>query len=248
MSQPADNPRRIARNTLAAFIAVVVLLVVAGLLLPPVQTDSGRPATRTQCKNNLKQLALALHNYHDAYGCFPPAYVADKSGRPMHSWRVLILPFLEYEPLYRKYRFDEPWNGPLNRELASQQLHLFRCPDDTGPATNTSYLVVVGARTIFPGARSVKISEIEGGTTSTILLVEVVNSGINWTQPRDLSFVEAMRGINPEPALGISSHHKGGAQIAFADGSVRFFPDDTSQDDLRSLLDRDADKPRLPAN
>jgi prepilin-type processing-associated H-X9-DG protein len=107
---------------------------------------------------------------------------------------------------------------------------------------------VVGARTVFPGARSVKISEISGGTVSTILVVEVVNSGINWTEPRDLSFVQALRGINPESAFGISSHHKGGAQIAFADCSVRFFPDDTPHDDLRSLLDRDADKPRLPAN
>ena len=79
----------------------VVLLVGFLILtvLPPV-TDTGRPARRTECKNHLKQLALAMHNYHDKYGSFPPAYIADKNGRPMHSWRVLLLPFLEFGPLY----------------------------------------------------------------------------------------------------------------------------------------------------
>src|SRR4051812_9073955 len=77
-------------------------------------TGPREASKRTQCKNNLKEIALALHNYHEAYGCFPPAYIADKDGRPMHSWRVLILPYLDEKPLYLKYRFDEPWNGPHN--------------------------------------------------------------------------------------------------------------------------------------
>jgi prepilin-type processing-associated H-X9-DG protein len=166
----------------------------------------------------------------------------------MHSWRVLLLPFLEFKPLYEKYRFDEPWDGPHNRELASPETNSFRCPADEGPDTNTSYLVVVGPKTVCPGAKSVKISEIAGGLSNTILLVEVVNSGIKWTEPRDLSDVEAIRGINPKSGFGISSHHEGGAQIAFADGSTGFLPNDTSPDDMQSFLDRDADKPALPSN
>jgi len=230
-------------------LACIGFFILLLLMLGPVQTGPYTGARRTECKNHLKQIALALHNYHDEYGCFPPAYVADKRGRPMHSWRVLLLPFLELKPLYEKYRFDEPWDGPHNRELASQQLNIFRCPADEGPGTNTSYLVVVGPKTIFPGTKTVKIPEITSGTANTVLLVEVVNSGIKWSEPRDLSFREALRGINPVPAFGISSHHESGAQIAFADGSVRFFPNDTPPDDLQSFLDRDADNPpRLPAN
>src|SRR5260370_743998 len=77
-----------------AFAALVVCGgVVIALLLP--QTSSREPARRSQCKNNLKQIGLALHNYHDVYGSFPPAYFVDASGKPMHSWRVLILPFLD---------------------------------------------------------------------------------------------------------------------------------------------------------
>jgi len=233
-----------------AFLGSVCVYILLLLTLGPVQTGPHTASRRTQCKNNLKQLALALHNYHDEYGCFPPAYVADKHGRPMHSWRVLLLPFLEFKPVYERYRFDEPWDGPHNRELASLQMNLFRCPADEGPGANTSYLVVVGPKTVFPGTKTVKISEINGGTSNTILLVEVVNSGIKWTEPRDLSDVEAIRGINPKSGFGISSHHEGGAQITFVDGSVRFFLDDTPPDHLQSFLDRDADKlePRLPAN
>jgi Protein of unknown function (DUF1559) len=63
---------------------------------------------------------LAVANYHETYGCFPPAYLANRDGKPMHSWRVLILPFLAQQELYRAYNFDEPWNGPNNRNLESR--------------------------------------------------------------------------------------------------------------------------------
>lgn len=74
-------------------------------------------ARRVSCLNNLRHIELALHNYHNAHGCFPPAYIVDESGRPMHSWRVL-LPYLEQEALYDQYDFSEPWDGPNNRKLA----------------------------------------------------------------------------------------------------------------------------------
>ena len=227
-------------------LAVVAALFLALFLFLP--SPGGRPyGRRTECKNNLKQLALALHNYHDKYDCFPPAYIADQHGRPIHSWRVLLLPFLEFKPLYDDYRFDEPWDGPHNRKFAAMNLNVFRCPNDKSPEGETNYLVVVGAKTVFPGAKCVKISEISSGTTNTVLLVEVADSGIKWSEPRDLSDVKAARGINPNAGMGISSHHEGGAQIAFADGSVRFFPDSTPPDDLRTFCDRDGEKPAFPS-
>jgi hypothetical protein len=222
-------------GALAVFFALVLLL------LP--EPGSGPAGPRTVCKNNIKQIALALHNYHDEYGCFPPAYIADRNGRPMHSWRVLLLPFLEFKPVYQQYRFDEPWDGPRNREIAALNLQIFRCPSDSNPEGDTNYLVVVGPKTVFPGAKCVRISEITSGTTNTILLVEVAGSGIKWAEPRDLSIVEAARGINPKLGLGISSHHEGGAQIALVDGSVRFFKDGAPPADLRAFCERDAVKP-----
>ena len=71
--------------------------------------------------NNLKQIAMALQCYHQANGCFPPAYIADKTGKPMHSWRVLILPYLDRDDLYKAYNFTEPWDGPNNKKLATSR-------------------------------------------------------------------------------------------------------------------------------
>ncbi len=73
---------------------------------------------RSECANHLRQIALALHDYHQVYGCLPPAHVDGPGGKPMHSWRVLILPFLHYDELYRQYDFAEPWDGPKNSLLA----------------------------------------------------------------------------------------------------------------------------------
>jgi hypothetical protein len=221
---------------------VVLLLGFLVLILLPPLTGPHDRGRRTECKNHLKQLALALHNYHDTHGAFPPAYIADKDGRPMHSWRVLILPFMDQRHLYELYRLDEPWNGPHNRLLASQMPAEFRCPSDPGPATETSYFVVVGPKTIFPGAVPIAIKDIPDGTSNTILLVEAADSGINWLEPRDLSYVEAIRGINPKTGWGISSRHEElerGAQVALADGSSRFLADNTPVEQLLRMLERD---------
>src|ERR1700683_5256410 len=229
-----------------AFAVLALAVIVMTFLLP--RGGSREASPRTQCKNNLKQIVLALHNYHDVYGCFPPAYIADKQGRPMHSWRVLLLQYLEFAPIYAQYRFDESWNGPHNRELTSLNLKLFRCPAEKSSDNDgeTNYLVVVGPKTVFPGETCVRISEISAGTADTILVAEVANSGIKWGEPRDLSLTEAVRGINPKSGLGISSPHEGGAWCAFADDSVRFMPNEPPPDHLRSFLERNGVKPPFP--
>jgi hypothetical protein len=121
-------------------IVVAVFLILGVVLLPAAMNGSGQGAARRMvCSNNLKQLGLALHNYHQTYGCFPPAYVADEDGRPMHhSWRVLVLPFLEQQQLYDQYRFDEPWDGPNNRKLAENVISIFHCPEDGEKSPMTS--------------------------------------------------------------------------------------------------------------
>ena len=121
-------------------------------------------ARRAQCTNNLKQIALALHNYHAAYDALPPAYIADEHGRPLHSWRVLLLPFLKQQSLYEQYDFREPWNGPNNIKLLSKMPSLFECPSShpPGPAvsTFTSYVVISGPGTMFPGAKPIRFDRV----------------------------------------------------------------------------------------
>ena len=102
-----------------------------GLLPGPRAREAGR---RPKCGNNLKQIGLAMANYCNAYGRFPPAVIADASGRPMHSWRLLLLPFLlsEEKALYSSYNFDQPWDGPDNIRLADRMPAVYRCPSDKG--------------------------------------------------------------------------------------------------------------------
>ena len=145
------------------------------------------------CQNNLKQIALALLNYHQANGCFPPAYIADKNGKPMHSWRVLILPYMEMNALYNAYDFTEPWDGPKNKKLLATALQGYVCPSDPNAyapgATQTSYVAVVGRNAAWAGEKSRKLGPVDfpGGASNTIMVVEVANSGIPWMEPRDLS-------------------------------------------------------------
>ncbi len=214
---------------------VVLTLVLFCLLIPAI--DGGPPHPRSQCANNLKQIGLALHNYHDHYRCFPPAYIADENGRPMHSWRVLILPFIEQEPLYELYRFDEPWDGPNNRKLAEWALPVFNCPSNAKePSTATNYLAVVGPSTAWPGGKSTTWQDFADGTSNTLLVVEVADSGVHWMEPRDLHVVQMAPTVNSETGQGISSAHPGGANVLFVDGATHFLSETISPEELRALL------------
>lgn len=210
------------------------------------------PAFHGECSSRLRQIGIALHMYHDHYGSFPPAYVADEDGEPMHSWRVLLLPFLQYGRLYERYRLDEPWESRHNFEVTSEMPDVYRCPDffyAKGPylATQTNYLAVTGPGTAWPGTEGSWLSQFEDGTWQTILVVEEADSGVHWAEPRDLSTHEFVPRLNMPHGRSISSYHPGGAHVCYADGSVEFLEDDTPPDLLRALLTL-AGKETLPAD
>ena len=229
------------KEVVALLVAISLVGVFVAWVFPAMQASTSRP--RSPCSNNLKQIGIAVHNYHDTYGCFPPAYIADASGRPMHSWRVLILPFLEQQALYARYDFSEPWDGPNNRQLAAEMPRVYRCPQDKAQgASDTSYVAVVGAGSIWPGDKTVTMGDVADGTSNTLLVVESHGSGINWMEPRDLSRQQLAAGINAQNGLGICSSHghrvrgRGeGAQALFADGATKFLPNDVSPHVLNGL-------------
>jgi prepilin-type processing-associated H-X9-DG protein len=216
----------------------LVLAVLALAVLIPLGTASKGTITRSDCRNNLRQIGLALQQYHDAYGSFPPAYVADANGKPMHSWRVLLLPYLENRMLYQQYDFNEPWDGPNNRRLAKYCITCFRCPHSTSPFAETNYVVAIGSRTLWPGAAGGSFDDIPDGTPQTVLVVETANSGIVWSEPRDLDASTMNVTINSARGKGISSMHARGANVVMADGSVRLLPDSMNWEALHALLTR----------
>ena len=96
-------------------LLVLGIIVVLLVLFLPFTSAVPRPAARrAQCTNNLKQIGLALHEYVQEYDALPPAFTVDAQGRPLHSWRTLILPFLEQEALYKTIDLSKPWNDPAN--------------------------------------------------------------------------------------------------------------------------------------
>lgn len=178
---------------------------------------------------------MAVANYHETYGCLPPAYIADSNGKPMHSWRVLILPFLDYPKFYKRYKFDEPWNGPNNSKLALDH-NIYWCPSHGDESDQTCYVAVTGAKTAFPAGRSVTHADLTDGPSNTIAIVEIANSGIHWMEPRDLSFDDMSFKVNADPSRSISSLHELGANVLLADWSTRFLGTKTPEDTIRSLL------------
>lgn len=218
--------------------------ILLALLLPAVQAARGA-SQKMQSQNNLKQIALALHNYHDTYQVFPPAYTVDANGRKMHSWRTIILPYVEAQHVYQQVNFNEPWDSPTNLAVAAQMPFVYRHPAD-GPAgsstTETSYLAVFGPNAIFSGEKGAKMSEITDGTSNTVMVAEVRGSGVNWMEPRDLDMTQFV-GQFGMPTPGKPSYPGGGGNVAMADGSVRFLDGNVDPGTRQAIATRNGAEP-----
>ena len=222
------------RFSLREIVVVAGILFILGALLIPAVTSARSAALRNQCMTNLKEIQLALLNHESAKGSLPPAYIADATGKPMHSWRVLILPYLGEMALYNKYNFNEPWNGPNNSKLAAQIPAVFRCaahPKETGAASSeTHYFAVVDPVTAWQNGAARPIAQFTDGISKTITVIEASGLATNWMEPRDLSLAEAVEILTTEPRSG-HRHFEDGfltttyydtwyRHVAFCDGSV----------------------------
>lgn len=216
------------------------LFALAMLLLPSVSTP--REVTRRmQCANHLKLISLALHNYHDHYGSFPPAVVRGSEGKPLYSWRVLILPWLEEKALYESFHLDEPWDSPHNRKLVLEKPFCFRCPtaESRGATTSlTQYVAVVGDETIWPTTGSTTLEDITDGSSNTLLVVEWPESDIVWSEPRDLDVTNLRVWMYPPPQK-IARRHSKGVQVVWADGRISWIePQSLTAPSIRAALTR----------
>lgn len=198
-------------------------------------------------KRNLNQIGHALHNYHDAHGRFPPPSIASEDGQPMHSWRVLILPFAEYGPRLA-YELSEPWNGPHNRVVGEEAIEVYHDPlYHEVPSPTTNYFAVTGPHTAW-SAGGCRREDFRDGTSNTILAIETSAVSAKWIEPRDLSFDEAVETLCTVDAEGawleVNYFYDVylGRHILFADGTARrTYP--MSQEAARALLTIDGGEP-----
>jgi len=214
---------------------------------------------RTHSMNNLRQISLACLNYDSAVGHLPPAAVIGPDGKPWHSWRVLILPYLGELDLYKQYDFSEPWDSPKNAALVAKVPNVFRDPAADGEDGSTHYAVLVGEATLFPpggnpkmavagagagrapGARGTKLIEVADGTSNTIM-VATVNPArkIPWTKPEDIVVDDDGPSIGTRE--GIGAIHPAGAGVAgivaTSDGAVRVLSAALDRGTLAALATR----------
>jgi hypothetical protein len=188
-------------------------------------------AARMQSANNLKQIALAFHNFHDTYGAFPPQAIYGKDGKALLSWRVQILPFIEQQELYKRFHLDEPWDSPHNKKLLEVMPKVYAVPVDEKAlkAHETYYQGFVGKGALFNGKKGSRIADITDGTSNTIMVVEAAKA-VPWTKPEDLPFDAG------KPLPKLATFWSGNFMAAMCDGSVRTISKSISEKTLRAAI------------
>jgi hypothetical protein len=215
------------------------LMVIGALLLPQMGT-AGPAARRSQCINNIKQITLAILNYESDHGHLPPPYTTDEQGHPLHSWRVLILPYLEEQDLYNAFRLDKPWYHPDNLVLQTRMPSVYRCPSSEGASSDldvtTAYVAILGERTAWPRSATRSIGQITDGPSKTLALLESEQHRVHWMSTADPG-IEMIGPVNLSGDTLLSrTSHNGGVVFSRCDGTVGFLASDTDLGELRSWI------------
>ena len=205
-----------------------------GLLLPAVQA-ARQAAQRMDSSNNLKQLGLALHNYESAYRHLPATAILERgTGKPLLSWRVAILPFIEEAALYNEFHLDEPWDSEHNIKLLDRMPATFSHKAKKVKPGYTVYVAPVNEETLLRKEELTTFANITDGLTNTIMVVEASEeAAVPWTKPEDLDIDPA----NPLNKLA-SNATPGILQALFGDGSVRVISLSVDVNVLNALFTR----------
>jgi prepilin-type processing-associated H-X9-DG protein len=233
--------RLLSREAIPTLNPSTAVPIALAILVPAVQSAQ-QAARRAQSTNNLKQIGLACHNLHSSKDHFP-ADIRGRDGKPLLSWRVTILPFLEQQQLFNEFHLDEPWDSAHNKTLIAHMPATFSVPGES-PAEpgSTFYRGFSGKGTLFDpeSPEGTKISSITDGTSNTIAVVEA-REAVPWTKPEtELAFEAVVKqGEQPKPiAEGLGGHFDNGFNTLFCDGSVRFIRNTVSLVVLRALITR----------
>lgn len=238
-----------AKHTWQSTTILVVMVVLLALWLTDIRHRQQfiDPASRiTRCRNNLKQIGLAIHNYHEDHGVFPPAYLSGPSGEPAHTWRVLLLPYIDEQETYDLYRLSEPWNSPHNATLQDRMPEAYRCPSHLDRRTadfSTDYVAVIAEHSVLAAEIPVSPDDIAHRKKGTIFVTESGNRQINWMSPDDITRLELAAALQQK-----QGKHRGGNNALMADGTVKYLPPELPQDSLESLINFRGELPTIDLN
>jgi hypothetical protein len=239
-----DGFEAVSRQSLPGGSLGAMTPVSVAMLLPAIQSARGA-ARRTQAMNNLKQLGLAMHNYHDVTKGFPPTANVDEDGKPLLSWRVHVLPFIEQQALYEEFHLDEPWDSEHNRKLIARMPEVYKAPSSLAEPGKTVYLGNAAKKGVFglpsenqrgksKWATGIRIRDIRDGTSNTIMVVEAADSSaVIWTKPSD--FVPD----DDNPFAGLLGLRPEGFLACFCDGAVHVISPVVNKKSLQGMFTKD---------
>lgn len=220
-----------SQNPPLVVIAVVGILV--ALLLPAVQA-AREAARRNQALNQMKQIMLSWHNYYDAKNEFPAQAISDADGKPLLSWRVAILPYIEEQALYEQFHLDEPWDSTHNMALIPQMPLIYADPSSQLDPNEgrSSFAGVTGEQMALTGDSDGRgFAEFTDGTSRSIIVVQVDDEHAPiWTQPADWSPNQA------NPYAGLGGLHPNVTITGYADGHAGIISQEIDPDLLHALL------------
>jgi hypothetical protein len=242
---PVGNACKMKRVSWLVLGGIFFLLLTCCLLFPQIISTSDRESGFGLAAHNIRQIGMALQVYHDHYGQLPPRVIRDQDGRPLYSWRVVLLPFLEGDLLYRKFKLDEPWDGPNNKALLAPAPRPYR-HHFTGAGISdgqTHHQVFVGPGTAFE-RDSLSFADFTDGLAETLMVVEAAEP-VPWSKPEDLEYatdkplpVLGAFVSKPVKVVGWELARRRGTLAVFADGNYRFIPSTTDEQTLRALITR----------
>ena len=261
---PATNSAPTAVNFLTTqktivLLAIIGMAVLCYKMLPYIQ-GSSEMGRRLHCGQNLKLIHQAMQSYSNAYGQFPPAYTVDSSGKKLHSWRTLLLPYLGHKDIYDELNLEEPWDSTVNQKIFDDwrrnSVNAYHCPSSPYCENPTAYVMVIGPNSVSNGPTGWRLSDLANRPSETIYIVETAFP-FQWYEPEDLKVDEITFGINCGllPDYGdseeeirnagvkpsISSYHRieigNGVNVLYCDGSVKFLRKETDPFTLKAMIE-----------
>lgn len=255
---PVLRPPRQAYSLIELLVVLAIITLLMALLLPAIQKVRAA-ADSLRCRNNLRQIGIACHHYHNDYGTLPPGGIewrpAGNTTKRQLAWSAFILPYLEQDNLNRQLDLSKPFDHPANATAAAQVVPIYLCPSSRRTDTTIQgrgacdYGGIFGERIMSPNNppkgvmiydRAFRLTDIRDGTSQTLMISE--DAGFTdgqWINGRNI-FDQAFA-INQAPAWenDIRSDHPLGANGLFADASVRFLPQTMSLPTLAAICTRD---------
>lgn len=214
------------------WVLIVVLLVAALLILPSNSRTGGRAGIRTQALNNIRNVSLAAFQYSIDHGQLPPAQTVDSEGHPLHSWRTLLLPYLDEQALYDSLNLTKPWDDPVNQHAWDRMPEVYQAPGHDLGVGMTAICAPVGSDHCFQRTIGRNRSDFSCPALQIIMLVQVSEkTAVHWMEPKDT----AVEYLHAREESG-SPFYDEVILMAFADGSVRVISMDVDDEILESML------------